>query len=71
MPELEEVIAERISERLENGVDYDDPRGGGGYIYAGERDGNQLLIPYKDGLHFEVTVKVVRLDEQEVKVRKP
>ena len=60
--DIEMAILERISEKLENGTDFDDPRnGGGGYIYGGEvfsRGGKAVFDtpPINDGgEYFEIT----------------
>jgi hypothetical protein len=58
-PRLEAAIADVINTKLENGADFVNPNGGGGYIESGAQDGNRFFTPTIDdeGRYFEVTVR--------------
>ena len=58
-PELEAEIADVINCKLENGVDFNTPDGGGGYLWYGKREGNVFWTPVVDdeGHYFEITVR--------------
>jgi len=59
--EVEKTILEAISRELENGTDFDDPRGGGGYIYGGAVVGRKGRAVFgtptinDDGDYFEIS----------------